>query len=129
MDSFEFFLNPQIDNSELNDLYRAAWPRHTDADHTSVLEKSLVYICARQEGRLVGFLYVAWDGGTHAFLLDPTVHPAVRRRGLGLELVKRAAVAARERGCGWLHVDFEDELEPFYRAAGFRPTKAGLIRL
>ncbi len=36
---------------------------------------------------------------------------------------------ARERGAEWLHVDYEDELDPFYRACGFRPTAAGLLAL
>ena len=41
-----------------------------------------------------------------------------------------AAARAREAGCEWLHVDFEDHLADFYfRACGFRPTRAGLIRL
>lgn len=122
-------MNPQVESAELNELFRASWPKHTDADHGEILRRSLAYILARRGDRLVGFVYVAWDGGQHAFLLDPTVHPSVRRQGLGLELVKRAASEAKERGCRWLHVDFEDELEPFYRAAGFRPSKAGLIRL
>jgi len=40
-----------------------------------------------------------------------------------------AVRVARERGAEWLHVDFEPHLEGFYRACGFRPTEAGLIRL
>lgn len=129
MGNFEFSVNANISNDELNDLYRASWPKHTDSDLTQILEQSLAYICVRQAGSLVGFVYVAWDGGQHAFLLDTTVHPDVRRQGLGHELVKRAAAAAKESGCEWLHVDYEDELDPFYRGAGFRPTKAGLIHL
>jgi len=41
-----------------------------------------------------------------------------------------AALHARASGCEWLHVDFEEHLTPFYfDACGFRPTRAGLIRL
>jgi GNAT superfamily N-acetyltransferase len=126
---FELSITPPLKSKELNDLYRASWPNHTDADHSQVLERSLAYICIRHRGHLVGFVYIAWDGGRHAFLLDPTVHPTVRGKGIGLELIKQAVLAAKERGCDWLHVDYEEELEPFYKAAGFRPTKAGLIRL
>jgi hypothetical protein len=37
---------------------------------------------------------------------------------------------ARRAGCEWLHVDFEDNLRPFYfQACGFTPTNAGLIEL
>jgi len=79
--------------------------------------------------RLVGFVNVAWDGGTHAFLLDTCVEPARQRAGVGVELVRRAADAAREAGCTWLHVDFEPQLAPFYARCGFSPTAAGLLRL
>lgn len=81
------------------------------------------------ECRLVGFVNVAWDGGTHAFLLDTCVDPARRGEGVGLELVRRAADAARDAGCGWLHVDFEPQLAAFYARCGFSPTSAGLLRL
>jgi lincosamide nucleotidyltransferase len=37
--------------------------------------------------------------------------------------------AALKRGVEWLHVDYEPHLADFYRACGFRPTKAGLIHL
>lgn len=94
-----------------------------------MLRHSLAYVCAYDGDRLVGFVYVAWDAGIHAFLLEPTVHPDMRRRGLGTELVRRAAAAARERGCQWLHVDYESHLDGFYKACGFKPTLAGLIRL
>ena len=35
----------------------------------------------------------------------------------------------RARGATWLHTDFEPHLTAFYRACGFRPTDAGLVRL
>jgi len=77
----------------------------------------------------VGFVSLAWDGGIHAFLLDPTVHPSLRRRGIGTELVRRAIDVARERGIHWVHVDFDPGLRPFYDACGFESTKAGIMWL
>jgi len=129
VDSIEFLRSPPIDSLALNELYRLSWPRHVERDSWPELERSLCHIWAYAGERLAGFVYVAWDGGVHAFLLDPTVHPNFRRQGLGLALVKEAEQAARAGGCEWLHVDYEDYLDPFYRAAGFRPTLAGLIRL
>ena len=79
--------------------------------------------------RLVGFVNVAWDGGMHAFLLDTCVAPDRQGAGVGAELVRRAVDAARDAGCGWLHVDLEPQLEPFYARCGFSPTTAGLLRL
>jgi GNAT superfamily N-acetyltransferase len=78
---------------------------------------------------LVGFVNVCGDGGAHAFLLDTVVHPAHRRRGIGRDLVRVAAGAAREAGCAWLHVDYEPRLAAFYESCGFAPTAAGLLRL
>ncbi len=79
---------------------------------------------------LVGFVHLAWDGGTHAFLLDTAVHPDHQGRGLGQDLVRAAAAEARQAGCTWLHVDYDAQLGGFYRdACGFRRTEAGLLQL
>ena len=92
---------------------------------------SLGWVTARTgDGELVGFANVAWDGSDHAFLLDPKVRPDHQRCGIGSELVRYAAVHARDAGCEWLRVDFEDDLAPFYLdACGFTPTQAGLVHL
>jgi ribosomal protein S18 acetylase RimI-like enzyme len=99
------------------------WPR--------VREHSLGWVTARDAaGLLVGFVNVAWDGGDHAFLLDPKTRPRFQRRGIGTALVGHAVDRAREAGCEWLHVDFDDHLAAFYfDACGFRSTPAGLINL
>jgi GNAT superfamily N-acetyltransferase len=66
----------------------------------------------------------------HAFLLDTKTRGEWQRRGVGTELVGRAAQHAKAAGCEWLHVDFEPDLRPFYfDGCGFRPTDAGLIHL
>ncbi|MFE7596310.1 GNAT family N-acetyltransferase [Streptomyces sp. NPDC057494] len=118
-----------LTGDELNTLFHAAWPGHRDADFGPVLASSLLRVTARRAGRLVGYVNVVGDGGAHAFLLDTTVHPDERRRGLGVTLVRAAAGAARERGAHWLHVDFEPHLTEFHERCGFRPTAAGLMAL
>ncbi|MEV4619329.1 GNAT family N-acetyltransferase [Asanoa sp. NPDC049573] len=91
---------------------------------------SLGWVCARAEGALVGFVNVAWDGGTHAFVLDTVVAAVARRQGIGAGLVAAAADGARAAGCTWLHVDFEPGLRAFYlESCGFSPTSAGLMAL
>lgn len=46
------------------------------------------------------------------------------------EMVRLAVEKAREAGCAWLHVDFEDHLRAFYEhACGFTTTSAGLVNL
>ena len=95
-----------------------------------VQQHSLGWVCARTGDELVGFVNVAWDGGSHAFVLDTLVTVAHQRQGVATELVAVAEREARAAGCEWLHVDFEDHLRPFYfDACGFAPTNAGLIAL
>ena len=90
---------------------------------------SLTWVEAYAGSVLVGFVNVVWDGGVHAFLLDTCVAPDRQGEGVGAELVRRAADAAREAGCTWFHVDFEERLADFYARCGFSPTPAGLLRL
>lgn len=122
--------NGTVSVEQLRSLFANAWPdKGSDCDYSTVLSRSLGYVCAYLKEALVGFVYVAWDGGHHAFLLDPTVRTEVRRQGIGAELVRRAADLARSKGVEWLHVDFEPHLDEFYRKCGFKETRAGLIRL
>jgi GNAT superfamily N-acetyltransferase len=128
MDAFQIVPNPQLTDEQLNRLFKASWSEHDACEFAPVLSRSLAYFGAYSASRLIGFVNVAWDGGQHAFLLDPTVHPDFRRQGVGRSLVQAAIQLASARGITWLHVDYEEALEPFYRSAGFMPTRAGLVR-
>jgi GNAT superfamily N-acetyltransferase len=122
----------EFTNGEVNALHAEAFDHPvTDVDwQTRLRRHSLGWVCARRDGALVGFVNVAWDGGAHAFLLDTMVVGELRGRGIGAELVAAAATGARDAGCQWLHVDFEEHLRGFYfSACGFRPAAAGLIAL
>ena len=91
---------------------------------------SLGWVTARDDGALVGFVNVAWDGGDHAFLIDTKTSTARQHEGIGTAVVHLAVEQARQAGCAWLHVDFTPDLAAFYLdACGFRPTDAGLIHL
>jgi len=81
-------------------------------------------------GTVVAFANVVTDGGDHAFLIDTKTHGEYQRRGIGTQVVRMATEHAKEAGCEWLHVDFEQHLRSFYfTACGFAPTDAGLIHL
>ncbi len=122
-------ISPPVTNDELNQLFADAWGNDEPTDFRPILERSLAYVCAYHETRLIGFVNLAWDGGVHAFLLDTTVHTKFQRRGIGRRLVEKATAAARERGLEWMHVDFEPHLQTFYDQCGFKNTNAGLINL
>ena len=94
-----------------------------------MLRRALVYVCAYEGRKLIGFAKVVGDGGVHGFLLDPTVSPDRQRQGIGRRLVAKCAAESRRRGIEWLHVDFEPSLEKFYRACGFSLTRAGLLNV
>ena len=121
------------DDVALSRLHRAAFGGHEDgvAPWTARLaQHSLTWVGAFRSGEVVAFVNVCWDGGVHAFLMDTVVHPDHQRQGLGKAIVARAAGAAAESGCHWLHVDYQPPLADFYAGAcGFRSTDAGLLRL
>ena len=131
-DEYSYEWRGQLSDAEMVDLVRAHggdpealgwWDR--------VRPRSLGWVTAREPGgTLVGFVNVAWDGGRHAFLLDPKVRTTHQRQGIATQLVEVAVREARAARCEWLHVDFSEELAPFYfDACGFEPTSAGLIHL
>ena len=125
----DYQINGEVSSSELNDLFSAAWPRHQPREFAAELEHCLAFVCAYEERTLVGFAKLAWDGGMHAFLLDPTVHPRLQGRGIGRSLIERVVAAARTRGVVWIHVDHDPRLSEFYRKCGFVHTEAGLLRV
>lgn len=126
----EYRVNPTLTNFELDQLYAVSWPNHHPPhDFRPELERLLAYIAAYDGDALIGFVKLAWDGSQHAFLLEPTVRPDRRRRGIGRTLVEQAVALARAHRLDWVHVDYEPHLREFYRACGFTPTDAGLIRL
>jgi GNAT superfamily N-acetyltransferase len=121
-----------LTDAEMVDLVESHGGRSEAGWWDRIRPRSLGWVTARERaaGRLIGFVNVAWDGGDHAFLIDTKTRGSHQHRGIGTELVRRAARNAREAGCEWLHVDFEGDLAAFYfDACGFRPTDAGLIHL
>jgi len=123
-------------NAEVNALHAEAFHTRVFSDEewdwrTIVEAHSLGWVVARDEsGALVGFVNVITDGVVHAWIQDVMVAAAAAHQGVGTQLVKASADAARAAGCEYLHVDFGPELTPFYiGACGFTPSPAGLLDL
>ena len=125
----DYRVSEPISGPALAALLAESWPDHARLDPAVLERHSAGWVCAYEGDRLVGFVNVAWDGDTHFFLLDTTVAPSHRHRGIGARLVAEALTLSRARGGDWLHVDFDEELTPFYEGCGFRPAPAGLIQL
>jgi len=125
----------EFTNTELNKLHAEAFETRVFSDEEwdwrAIVERhSLGWVVARTGERLAGFVNVVSDGLVHAWIQDTMVASDARGRGIGTELVGYAARGARQAGCDWLHVDFDDDLRAFYfDSCGFRPTNAGLIQL
>ncbi|MER8037986.1 GNAT family N-acetyltransferase [Streptomyces hydrogenans] len=121
-----------VDNEALDRLHAEGFGHPVGrTDWRGRLERhSLGWVCAYEDGALVGFVNVVGDGGVHAFLLDTVVAPRHRSAGVGTALVATAVEHARAAGCAWLHVDFEADLRRFYLdGCGFKETAAGLLAL
>ena len=122
-------------NQEVNALHAEAFSTrlYSEAEWNwveLVRQHSLGWVVARQGEQLVGFVNVAWDGLVHAWLQDTMVAAAARGQGIGTRLVAHARDGAKAAGCEYLHVDFDDDLRPFYLdACGFAPVSAGLLSL
>jgi GNAT superfamily N-acetyltransferase len=133
--ALEFTWRGDFSSLELNALHAEAFEtRVYDESEWNWLDQlerhSLGWVVARDGETLVGFVNVPWDGLDHAWIQDTMVAASARHRGIGKELIAVAAREAREAGCEWLHVDFDDDLREFYfDACGFTPTNAGLIQL
>jgi GNAT superfamily N-acetyltransferase len=125
----------QFTSSEVNALHAEAFGTRVYADAEwdwagLTARHSLGWVTARNDAELAGFVNVLWDGLVHAWLQDTMVAGAARGQGIGTGLVARASEGARQAGCEYLHVDYDDELADFYvGACGFTPTSAALLRL
>jgi len=120
-----------VTDEEMVDLVLSYRGRAAPGWWDQIRPHSLGWVTARDEdGLLVGFVNVAWDGGDHAFLVDTKTRASHQHLGVGTELVRTAVDRASAAGCEWLHVDFDAELGRFYfEACGFTPTPAGVMHL
>ena len=122
-------------NTEVNALHAEAFETRLFSDQewdwvAQVEKHSLGWVTARSGNELLGFVNVLWDGLTHAWIQDLMVAESARHQGIGVALIQAARDQATEAGCEWLHVDFDEDLKPFYiQACGFVPTHAGLMEL
>ena len=133
--TIEYIWRGDFSNMEMNALHAEAFETRVYDEsewnwRDQVERHSIGWVVAREAEALVGFVNVPWDGLVHAWIQDTMVARSARHRGVGKELIAVAANGARQAGCEWLHVDFDDDLREFYfDACGFTPTNAGLIEL
>jgi GNAT superfamily N-acetyltransferase len=130
--TIEYEWRGAFSNQKFHLLHAEAFEtRIFDDDWVSLTaDHSFGWVTAREDAQLVGFVNVIWDGLVHAWLQDLMVARSCRGHGVATRIVALAREQAAAAGCEWLHVDFDDDLKPFYfDACGFQPTNAGLIAL
>jgi ribosomal protein S18 acetylase RimI-like enzyme len=99
--------------------YSRAWMRKLIANSNSA-----TWI-AEDNKTMAGFSIVEWTTvpkGTIGYIQTIEVHPALRRRGVAAELLRRAEDSARAAGAKsiWLHVDVENAAAiQLYRSRGY----------
>lgn len=82
---------------------------------------------AEEGGRMAGFAIADWTemrGQRLGYIQTLEVVPEARRRGVGLELLRRLEESARTADCShmWLHVDAENEAAiQLYEREGYSP--------
>lgn len=96
-DKLKYLVNPAISNDKLNELFVQSWHAHTDMDFESIHLHSLACVVSYNNDEPIGYINIAWDGYIHAFLLNTTVHPDWRLKGIGQALVQKAAAIAKKR--------------------------------
>lgn len=81
----------------------------------------LMFVAEEEDGSLVGFIIAGWDGH-RGWLYSLAVWAAVRRQGIGRELVEHALDALRGLGCRKVNLQIRgnnDEVVAFYESLGF----------
>lgn len=104
-------------------FWQPHWSSNTIATAISG-ELAFVY---EQHSQILGFV-CAHDLGFRAYLSELVVAPQSRNQGIGKALVHAAEQALTERGQTILIADVWRDALPFYRALGWQPPEAVLLR-
>jgi len=110
-----------VNLSELKDLYKACrWDwLEPDAEMHAALKGSFRLYGAIIDDRIVGFARTISDGKICGLLIDFMVHPAFRKRGIGLELANFIVNDSRNCGLQVIQLLASKEGSPLYQKAGF----------
>ena len=112
----------QID--EITSLYKSAgWWTDSGANSdlvTGIVGGSHCFVLALSDGEVVGMGRAISDGVSGAYIQDVTVAQALRKKGIGLQIIKTIAARMKQDGLGWLGLIAERGSSPLYEKAGFR---------
>jgi len=119
----------RLSDAEMTDLVASYGGTPVPGWWDTIRPHSFGWVTARTaDDVVVGFVNIVTDGGDHAFLIDTKTRGAFQRRGIATRVVAFAAEHARDAGCEWLHVDFEDHLRDFYFEIGDSRSRGAVDR-
>ena len=116
-----------VTDKEIGELRMSVGWDHNAGSYDKVLKGVHTYFCARENGKLIGFMTVISDGVADAFLVDLVVHSDFQKLGLGKRLVKKGTIYSKSIGVQCVHVTFNHSEEEFYRKCGFHIFGGGII--
>jgi GNAT superfamily N-acetyltransferase len=120
-------VNPPVSPDDLCALRESVGWGRLEEDYPAALDGYWGTVGAFDpEGGLVGWCAILSDGVRHAVLIDVIVHPSRQRQGVGRGLVSAAVGRVRSHGIEIIHVDFVEQLAPFYERCGFRIGLGGI---
>jgi predicted N-acetyltransferase YhbS len=106
-------------------FWQAHWSPETVA--LGIISASSLAFVWEENSETVGFV-CAHDLGFRAYLSELLVAPKSRNQGIARALVERVERALSEQGQTILIADVWRDAVPFYRALGWEPPQAVLLR-
>lgn len=104
-------------------VFPTPWPRECFEREVEGGSPGLTWV-AVSAGAVVGYI-VAWEVADELHIGNLAVAPALRRSGVGTELVRRSLAAALESGAGFATLEVRASNEAairLYERFGFRPV-------
>ena len=117
----------RIDAADLDGFFQGWSNPPTPALHHRLLEQSAHFVVAVESGstRVVGYISAISDGVLSAYISQLEVLPALRRNGIGSELVR--AMLERLDGIYMVDLICDADVQPFYEKLGLTRW-TGMIR-
>ena len=120
-------LSGKVISEEINTLIDSTGSAKNNFNWDNILPRSLAYIIVRnEEGKLIGFCNLSWDGGRHAIFYDLNIHPDYHHKDLPTKIILPLMTAAKEAGVKYLHAGFMKSRLNLAKSYGFQEVHAVL---
>ncbi|MGG0585913.1 GNAT family N-acetyltransferase [Priestia megaterium] len=116
-----------VEWSRMKEIYRSVgWKNHDEEKVKKVFQSSNVVAVAYDENKIVGFGRALSDGVFNAAIYDVVVDKHYQNQGIGQQIIENLLAQLNDISC--VHLVSTAGNEEFYRKAGFRKMKTGMVR-